>query len=354
MTYPALLWTSTAFALLGSLSFGFQIAVLNTSLPAVAGDLGFDTDTRGALASSAVLVGALFGALGAGTLADTVGPKRATVLNALPLAAGSLLAAAATSQGALLAGRLLAGVGTGAASLLVPRYLSEIAPTPIRGLLSTLNQLFINVGVVAAFAMGWPYERGAPSVVVEGRPLAWWRAMLAAGAAPAAVQALGMAMCPETPAWLRWSGRRAQAAKALRRLHGAAPPDDDAGGGGNDEEEQLLLTAPAPSQGESGGFAALLDPRYRRVMLLAVSIPLLQQLGGINTVILYGSEVFRLAGVESPVAANLAMGGLNLTATAVAAALVDRLGRKRLLTWSFAGMGACLAAMAAFLLLPSE
>jgi hypothetical protein len=106
--------------------------------------------------------------------------------------------------------------------------------------------------------------------------------------------------------------------------------------------------------GAGAGFRGLLAPRYRRVMLLATALPALQQMSGINTVILYGSKVFSSAGVRSPIASNLIMGGVNLAATGGAAALMDRAGRKRLLTWSFVGMAACLAAMASFLLLPSE
>jgi MFS family permease len=84
--YPALLWVSAGCALLGAFSFGFQIAILNASLDYVSRDIGIDADARGAVVSSAVLLGALLGALGAGSAADRLGPKTATLLNALPLA----------------------------------------------------------------------------------------------------------------------------------------------------------------------------------------------------------------------------------------------------------------------------
>jgi hypothetical protein len=40
-----------------------------------------------------------------------------------------------------------------------------------------------------------------------------------------------------------------------------------------------------------GGWAALLKPRYRRIMVLAAGLPLLQQASGINTVVFYSSDV---------------------------------------------------------------
>lgn len=114
----------------------------------MAADLGFSASSAGALVVSSLLVGAAAGSLLAGRLADRVGPKRATVLNTLPLVLGTALSASASSLGMMLLGRAVAGVGAGAASVYVPRYLSEIAPDAIRGALGTLNQ----VGLGRAFA----------------------------------------------------------------------------------------------------------------------------------------------------------------------------------------------------------
>ncbi|KAL4547850.1 hypothetical protein Ndes2526B_g07072 [Nannochloris sp. 'desiccata'] len=383
-------------ALLGSLQFGFQIAILNTSLDSVRESLNIPS-SHGAVVVSTLLVGALFGSLGAGNLADKLGPKKATVFNAIPLALGSILCATAPSEPLLLLGRLLAGIGTGAASLFVPRYLNEIAPNPIRGLLGTLNQILINIGIVVAFALGWPYEAN-PSKTINLfglYTLPWWRCMFAVGVVPAILQAIGMALCPETPVWLLWSGLHLQATKSYRALHGSSAPSGSELGavgdvtieGGEDDEQkssirnrgvtfdvndnvEAPLLAPntaattstrnAPGgigaeeepNGEEGSFTALLNPKYRRIMILAVGVVFQQQLSGINTVILYGSEVFRTAGIASPILANLVMGGINTTATVVAAMLMDRTGRKLLLTLSFSGMAAALGLLAAFLVMP--
>jgi MFS family permease len=406
-SYPKLLYFSTAMALLGSLQFGFQIAVLNTSLDSVRASLNIPSSS-GAIVVSMLLIGALFGSLGAGNLADKLGPKKATVLNTIPLALGSILCAAASSQTLLIFGRLLAGIGTGAASLFVPRYLNEIAPNPIRGLLGTLNQILINIGIVIAFALGWPYEANPSKTITifDSYTLPWWRCMFAVGVLPAILQALGMALCPETPVWLLWSGLHLQATKSYRALHGSSAPTEDLAGSlgvqGEQEEEGLdsiegmnnnignrgnvildhdnveaplvgsnnsnsttaTATATATTRGRGGrggggredapegSFKSLLNPKYRRIMILAVGVVFQQQLSGINTVILYGSEVFRKAGIASPILANLAMGGVNTAATAVAAVLMDRAGRKSLLTLSFFGMSAALGIMAVFLLLP--
>jgi len=282
---------------------------------------------------------------------------------------------AATSQGMMVVGRLVGGIGVGAASLLVPRYLSEIAPTRIRGLLGTFNQIFINLGIVSAFAIGWPLESVGPMthVVLLGHEVLWWRCMFAAGLIPAVIQAIGMLFCPETPVWLLFSGLHLQATASYRALHGTnheyndnAPPPAAAHvhAVGSFENESPLLSNESSRDDVHDiqarthstpvvGLYSLFDRRYRLIMILALAIPLLQQFGGINTVILYGSDVFKTAGLHSPIAANLIMGCVNMGATCAAAVLMDRAGRKSLLTWSFAGMSLALGVMAAFLLLPT-
>ena len=392
--YPLLLYFSSLMSLLGSLQFGYQIGVANTSLPQIEETLNIPT-SRGAVAVSTLLVGAFFGALFAGNLANSIGPKKVTILNTLPLAIGSLLCATAPSELHFLAGRFIAGIGTGAASLLVPRYLTEIAPNSIRGLLGTLNQVFINIGIVLSFSAGFPLEadphktidisfRHGTSLVVP-----WWRIMFASGIVPAAVQAMGMAMCPETPVWLLFAGLHLQASRSYRALQGHSSNGNGNGNGsgsgigvdddndtndenGNDtdtrsDEEASLLEASThpPSnrhhrhrqqhqhQQHETSFKTLLEPQYRRIMILAAGLPLLQQFGGINTVILYGTQVFRQAGVASPIIANLLMGIINTMATGIAAALMDHAGRKMLLVISFTGMAAALTVLSfCFILFP--
>ena len=220
--------------------------------------------------------------------------------------------------------------------------------------------------------MGLPYEHGVHNVTLWGAQVAWWRVMLAAAAVPGLLQAVGMAACPETPIWLLWTGRHLRAAKSFRKLHGRhfRPEEHPALGAAqqegcsSEEEEAALLTGGGggrrSAEGGGGGreeglgVGALLAPQYRRVMVLAAGLPLFQQASGINSVVFYSSEVFQKAGLASPILASIAVGGVNVATTVVAVGLMDRAGRKRLLTASFAGMAACLGVMAAFMLLPSE
>ena len=96
--YPSLLWLATSSAWLGSVQFGFHLGILNTCLVYTSRDLHTAEDGGGALAVSALLVGAAIGAFVAGQIADALGPKRASHWNTSPLLLGSVLSAIAPAN----------------------------------------------------------------------------------------------------------------------------------------------------------------------------------------------------------------------------------------------------------------
>ncbi|KAK9788826.1 hypothetical protein WJX73_001137 [Symbiochloris irregularis] len=359
--YPALLWLTVTAALLGALQFGWHLGLLNTPLPFVGDDLGFDaTSGAAAVVVSSLLIGASIGSLTAGQLADVLGPGQALLLNNISLILGALLSLS-TPGGfwGMLAGRFFSGIGAGAASLYVPRFIAETSPKLIRGQLCTLNQVFVTIGILLAYAAGWPYAQGtAKHVQVLGHAVAWWRIMCAMGLIPAAVQMLGMSLVPESPVWLQWKGHTDKAVTAEKQLLGDRWHQEGDLVRGSDADgatEQLLADAERQGGGDSdrkAGWGALLEKRYRRIMVLAACLPLLQQGSGINTVILYSSQVFAMAGLSSPVIGSIIVGLIQVVATLAAAALMDRAGRRLLLLISHLGMGACLFILAAAFLLP--
>ena len=125
------------------------------------------------------LAGAAVGSLSGSILADALGRSRAFVLDALPLLAGAALCATAQDVNAIIAGRALVGLGIGLSSALVPLYISEVAPTSIRGQLGTVNQLMICVGILVALVI---------NVVL---PVTAWRTMFWISAVPAVLLGLG-------------------------------------------------------------------------------------------------------------------------------------------------------------------
>ena len=75
---------------------------------------------------SSLLAGAAVGSLAGSNLADSLGRRKAFLLDAVPMTLGPLVSATATSLTAMVAGRVLAGFGIGLSSALVPLYISEV------------------------------------------------------------------------------------------------------------------------------------------------------------------------------------------------------------------------------------
>lgn len=70
-----------------------------------------------------------------------------------------------------------------------PGRCTGVAPELGPHVLCALVQVCINIGILAAYAMGFPYEDGDARVQLLGRDLPWWRLMFAVALAPCLLQA---------------------------------------------------------------------------------------------------------------------------------------------------------------------
>ncbi len=91
---------------------------------------------------------------------------------------------------------------------LVPVYLSEMAPTKIRGTLGTLNNLMIVTGILLAYIVNYIFT-----------PFEAWRWMVGLAAVPAALLLIGIAFMPESPRWLVKRGREQEARQVMEMTH---------------------------------------------------------------------------------------------------------------------------------------
>lgn len=87
-------------------------------------------------------------------------------------ALGSFTMASASEIWMLMVGRIFVGIGVGVAAQIVPLYLSEIAPTEMRGKLITFNVAMITIGQLT-------------SVILVLLLIPSWRWMLGIAAVPA-------------------------------------------------------------------------------------------------------------------------------------------------------------------------
>ena len=121
--------------------------------------------------------------------------------------------------------------------------------------------------------------------------------------------------------------------------------------GGNGE-------APAPSATmhpvNTPDQSRLFTRQHRRLILIALSVGVLNQLSGINAILYYLNDIFAQAGFSATSANAQAMiiGAANLLFTIVAMLLIDLRGRRFLLFVGSAGMAVCLLAIAALFIHP--
>lgn len=319
---------SVAIASCGAFAFGYHLGVLNGPLGTIAADLGFaeNASLQGLVISSS-LAGAAVGSLGGSGLADALGRRKAFFLDCVPLLFGALLCSMATSVSSLIIGRTVIGLGIGLSSALVPLYISEIAPTRLRGTLGSVNQLMICIGILAALTV---------NVFI---PSTSWRSMFFLATFPAVLLGAGMVFCPESPSWLSLKGESHAAESVAIKLWGEEGISQLGGLG----KESVQGTEKSPSWSEA------LKSKGARI---GVIMFLLQQFSGINAIVYFSSSVFASAGITSGALASAAVGLINVFGTVGAASLMDKAGRKELLRLSFTGMGICMFLMAMGLALP--
>jgi MFS transporter, SP family, galactose:H+ symporter len=319
----ASIYLIAGIAALGGLLFGYDTGVISGALLFIRTDFGLSPALQGLVAGIA-LVGAAGGAAVAGGLSDRFGRRLVILATGLVFIAGALISALAPSLSILLVGRVIVGVGIGVASMLTPLYLAETAPARSRGALVSLNQLAITCGILVSYLIGYAFAAGG-----------LWRWMMALGAVPGAILAIGMLVLPETPRWLAGHGRLEEAKAVLRRLRGT----------GDIEAEFSELRTDLRREGRLPGWQELLSPTVRTPLIIGVGLAIFQQVTGINTVIYFAPTIFQSAGLSSASSAILATAGVgvvNVAMTVVAIRLIDSVGRRTLLLTGLVGMALCL------------
>lgn len=99
------------------------------------------------------MVGALnlvaaFGALVAGKTADRLGRKPTIAVACAVFIVGAGMMSASHTFVPLLIGRVVTGIGVGCAMVIAPVYITELAPPDVRGMLVSLTDICINLGIV--------------------------------------------------------------------------------------------------------------------------------------------------------------------------------------------------------------
>jgi sugar porter (SP) family MFS transporter len=313
-------------AAIGGLLFGFDTAVINGAIVFIKQQFAL-SESQTEIAASSLLLGCVIGASVAAFTSDRFGRKRVLLSAAALFTLSSIGSALPRNLIEFASARLVGGVAIGIASTLSPLYIAEISPAKTRGRLVSLNQLAIVTGILLSYSVNYLLTGAGPTN---------WRWMFASAALPSIAFFLTLLFIPESPRWLMQKGREQEAAHFLAQIVG---PQAASG------EVAAIRAAISEESGD------LLDPTFRKAMIVAIAIALFSQFTGINTIIYYGSIVF-LEHVPHQTAstalwANVIIGAINFVATIAGMLLIDRAGRKSILMSAFGGMALSLAAVSA-------
>jgi MFS family permease len=160
--------------------------------------------------------------------------------------------------------------------------------------------------------------------------------MLGIETLPAILYFLALLAVPESPRWLAMKGREDEALGILERVSGPERARADL-----QRVHDSLGTEEGASQGT---LRQLFQPAMRLVLTIGVSVAILQQITGINSVFFYAPMIFEQSGIgtDASFMQAILVGITNLVFTVIAMALIDRLGRRPLLGFGLSGIAVCM------------
>jgi sugar porter (SP) family MFS transporter len=328
---------------LGGFLMGFDASVISGVVGFIETQFDLSKLQLGWAVSSLTLTATL-AMMVSGPLSDRIGRRRVLVYAAILYAISAILSALAPNFEILVIARMIGGLGVGASLIVAPMYIAELSPAAMRGQMVSFNQLNIVVGISAAFFTNYLILQLGQSGVAWAEALALgehsWRWMLGLEVLPAAIYYVALFAVPESPRWLLMRGREEEGLAVMARASG------------EEEARQQIVDVKQSIRADAGKprvrVAELFKPAMRLVLVIGVSIGIIQQITGINSVFFYAPMIFEQSGIGTDASFSQAVlvGLINLVFTVLAILFIDRLGRRPLLAGGLAGIAVSMFVLA--------
>ncbi len=332
---------------LGGLLYGVDVGIIGGALPYLEATSGLNAGQLSIIVA-AVLLGSVISTLFAGILADWMGRKPLMILSGVTFVISIPVIALSQGYAPLFFGRLLQGVSGGLIGVVVPLYLAECLSASTRGKGTGIFQWLLTLGIVSAALIGiyFSYRVADVTRVADAATLfafkdQAWRRIFWVSLPPGVLFVLGSLFVAESPRWLFRRGKVEAAYAAL--LRSRAPEQADL------ELHEMQETARV-RQVSTGAKAkdSLLRRKYVIPFLLACIILFCNTATGINSIIGYNTNILLQSGLSDVQAhwGYVVFTVVNFLMTIGGLMLVDRSGRKFLLTIGTAGIIISLVATA--------
>jgi MFS transporter, SP family, solute carrier family 2 (myo-inositol transporter), member 13 len=334
---------------LGGLLYGVDVGIIAGALPYLDATAHLNRGQESFIVA-AVLLGSVFSTLFAGLLADFFGRKPLMAMSGFLFVASIPTIALSHGYWPLVLGRLLQGVSAGFIGVVVPLYLAECLGAANRGKGTGVFQWLLTLGISVAAAISIYFSYRVEAVSRIGNPVALlafkdtaWRSIFWMSLPPGILFVIGSFFVAESPRWFHRRGKREQALASLLRSR-------------TREEAQVELTemddAALAEKAKSAALGqrareSILKRKYVIPFVLACIILACNQATGINSIIGYNTTILIQSGLSDLQAhwGYLIFTVINFLVTIVGVTLVDRKGRKFLLSVGTAGVIVSLVAI---------
>jgi SP family myo-inositol transporter-like MFS transporter 13 len=329
---------------LGGLLYGVDVGIIGGALPYLEATSGLNASQLSIIVA-AVLLGSVISTLFAGLLADLLGRKPLMVISGVIFVLSIPVIALSHGFTPLFFGRLLQGVSGGLVGIVVPLYLAECLSAQDRGKGTGAFQWLLTLGIFSAAAIGIYYSyrvaglaTSTSAAEVFGVKDQAWRRIFWMSMPPGLLFVVGSLFVAESPRWLYKRGRKEPALQALLRSRSRQQATLEL-----EEMEHTSLSAQASSSAMVAK-DSLLRRKYVIPFTLACIILFCNTATGINSIVGYNTDILLQSGLSDLQAhwGYVLFTLTNFLMTIVGMTLVDKKGRKFLLTLGTSGIIVCL------------
>ncbi|CAG9786278.1 unnamed protein product [Diatraea saccharalis] len=266
--------------------------------------------------------GFIAGSVATRYISDRYGRRTTILSSAIPMSLGTILVVFSLKPWILYKARFLWGWGTGMIGTVVSMYLAEIADKDLRGTLSVGTRFMFNFGTLLAISVGPFLSYHIFNISILVLPLIYF---------------LACCWIPESPYYYLKEGRVEEARRVLTKLR--SYKDSKAV---EDELQVMKSSVSSEMQRDSSVKELLIGEQYRKAVIISAGLKLTQIMTGVMTVQQYLGRIMQDTKTDIKLTTVfIIFGAVRFLIGIMSSILVDRVGRRTLLIFSFFGTAVC-------------